>query len=239
LPVKSSGDLELRSQRPVIQRVLADWDTACSQFGMYSGTAMGLSAPTVDCADHPGIPLDHIMVNPQQISAGQFQIEHQGNLLGGISILRGAATVMDESDWTGKTLSSYATVITAHEIKAIPYYAWSNREPGEMRVWIQPTQTWFPIRSLIWDDCEACRASARCSDWISSHPARFAIVRASFNPGVRCKNPAACYVVLEATGNDLSVEFRRVPYDTERATQAIEASEMPNEFAQMLRTRTG
>ncbi len=53
------------------------------------------------------------------------------------------------------------------------------------------------------------------------------------------KNPAACYVVLEATGNDLHVEFRRVPYDIERAAQAIEASEMPDEFAQMLRSGTG
>jgi putative phosphoesterase len=53
------------------------------------------------------------------------------------------------------------------------------------------------------------------------------------------KNPAACYVVLEATGNGLRVEFRRVPYDTEPAAQAIEASEMPNEFAQMLRSGTG
>jgi DUF1680 family protein len=141
LPVKSSGDLELRSQRPVIQRVLADWETACSQFGMYSGTAMGLSAPTVDCADHPGIPLDHIMVNSQQISAGQFQIEHQDNLLGGISILRGAATVMDESDWTGKLYRRTRPSSQPIEIKAIPYYAWSNREPGEMRVWIQSTQT--------------------------------------------------------------------------------------------------
>ena len=53
------------------------------------------------------------------------------------------------------------------------------------------------------------------------------------------KNPAACYVVLEATGNDLSVEFRRVPYDIERVAHAIEASEMPSEFAQMLRMGTG
>jgi putative phosphoesterase len=53
------------------------------------------------------------------------------------------------------------------------------------------------------------------------------------------KNPAACYVVLEAAGNDLRVEFIRVPYDIERAAQAIEVSEMPNEFAQMLRSGSG
>lgn len=52
-------------------------------------------------------------------------------------------------------------------------------------------------------------------------------------------NPHACYVVLESTGKDLTVTFKRVPYDVERAAQAIEASEMPNEYAEMLRTGTG
>jgi putative phosphoesterase len=52
-------------------------------------------------------------------------------------------------------------------------------------------------------------------------------------------NPQACYVVLEATESDLAVTFRRVPYDVERTAQAIEASDMPDEYAQMLRTGTG
>ena len=52
-------------------------------------------------------------------------------------------------------------------------------------------------------------------------------------------NPQACYVVLEAKNRDLTVTFRRVPYDLERAAQAIEATDMPNEYAAMLRTGTG
>ncbi|HEY0735783.1 MAG TPA: metallophosphoesterase family protein [Herpetosiphonaceae bacterium] len=52
-------------------------------------------------------------------------------------------------------------------------------------------------------------------------------------------DPRACYVVLEAQGAALSVEFRRVAYDIERAAQAIEASEMPHEYAQMLRDGKG
>jgi putative phosphoesterase len=52
-------------------------------------------------------------------------------------------------------------------------------------------------------------------------------------------DPRACYVVLEAINNDLAVTFMRVPYDVERAAQAIEASEIPHEYAQMLRTGTG
>lgn len=49
----------------------------------------------------------------------------------------------------------------------------------------------------------------------------------------------ACYVVLQAEGKNLHVEFRRVAYDIERAAQAIEASDMPHEYAQMLRDGKG
>jgi putative phosphoesterase len=47
-------------------------------------------------------------------------------------------------------------------------------------------------------------------------------------------DPRAGYVVLEVDGRDLKVQFIRVPYDIEAAALAIEASEMPNEYAQML-----
>ncbi len=49
----------------------------------------------------------------------------------------------------------------------------------------------------------------------------------------------ACYLLLRADGRDLAVEFVRVPYDVEKAAQAIEATEMPNEFAEMLRLGRG
>jgi len=49
----------------------------------------------------------------------------------------------------------------------------------------------------------------------------------------------ACYITLSATGHDLEVEFIRVNYDIERAAQAIEATDMPHEFADMLRVGAG
>jgi diadenosine tetraphosphatase ApaH/serine/threonine PP2A family protein phosphatase len=52
-------------------------------------------------------------------------------------------------------------------------------------------------------------------------------------------DPRACYAVLEANGSGLRVEFIRVPYDVERAAKSIEATEMPDEFAQMLREGKG
>ena len=52
-------------------------------------------------------------------------------------------------------------------------------------------------------------------------------------------NPDACYVVLSAAGSELKVEFFRVPYDVEQAARAIEASDLPDAFAQMLREGRG
>ncbi|TVR24930.1 MAG: metallophosphoesterase [Anaerolineaceae bacterium] len=52
-------------------------------------------------------------------------------------------------------------------------------------------------------------------------------------------NPRAGYIVLNVDGANLTVDFVRVPYDVERIARAIEATDMPDEFAAMLRTATG
>lgn len=55
-------------------------------------------------------------------------------------------------------------------------------------------------------------------------------------------DPRACYVMVEVTdersaqhASSIQVEFVRVPYDVERVAHAIEASPLPDAFAQMLR----
>ncbi len=52
-------------------------------------------------------------------------------------------------------------------------------------------------------------------------------------------DPRAGYVVLRTNGRELDVEFVRVAYDVEKTAQAIEATDMPDEFAAMLRSGTG
>ena len=52
-------------------------------------------------------------------------------------------------------------------------------------------------------------------------------------------DPRACYVVIRVEGKDLNVDFRRVPYDVERAAGAILASAMPDEYAAMLQMGKG
>ena len=52
-------------------------------------------------------------------------------------------------------------------------------------------------------------------------------------------DPRGCYAVLTAEDSDFKVEFTRVPYDVERAATAVEATDMPHEYAQMLRLGKG
>lgn len=52
-------------------------------------------------------------------------------------------------------------------------------------------------------------------------------------------SPEATYALLQFTPTDVGVEIIRVPYDCEAAALAIEATELPPEFAQMLREGRG
>lgn len=52
-------------------------------------------------------------------------------------------------------------------------------------------------------------------------------------------NPNATYALLEIFRGEVRVEIVEVPYDYESAAQAIEAVDLPHEFAQMLRTGRG
>jgi predicted phosphodiesterase len=52
-------------------------------------------------------------------------------------------------------------------------------------------------------------------------------------------NPRAGYIVLSAANRELQVEFVRIVYDVEAAARAIEATDMPVEFAEMLRQGRG
>ena len=49
-------------------------------------------------------------------------------------------------------------------------------------------------------------------------------------------DPRAGYVVLEVKARDLTVEHVRVEYDVDRAAKAIEQSDLPDNFAEQLRS---
>ncbi|KGM45070.1 glycoside hydrolase family 127 protein [Neobacillus niacini] len=58
-------------------------------------------------------------------------------LLGGVVKIVGGAELADDLKWEDKLYSTDKPRNKPFQITAIPYYAWDNREPGQMRVWIQ------------------------------------------------------------------------------------------------------
>ena len=94
--------------------------------------------PIVYCfeeVDHGGI-LDRIALNPKQVLSNNFEKEYQENLLGGVNILRGKGRLMDAQGWDGVLYRYEEPSWKDTDVMAIPYYAWNNRAPGKMRVWI-------------------------------------------------------------------------------------------------------
>ncbi len=57
--------------------------------------------------------------------------EHRPDLLGGVTVLKGTAMRRDDDNAAGPSAPFFA----------VPYAVWSNREPGEMDVWLPRRRT--------------------------------------------------------------------------------------------------
>lgn len=108
------GDVVTLSLPMTIRRVVADERVAENR-----GKVALERGPLVYCAegvDNGGSVLDLILPD-----AAALEARRRPDLLGGVTVIEGAALSRD-----GK----------ARTLTAIPYYAWSNRGPGEMAVWL-------------------------------------------------------------------------------------------------------
>ncbi len=89
----------------------------------------------IESADHPAANVDALVLGPDS----DLQASDEPGLLGGLTTIRGSAgiAVKSESDELysrfqgGNPAPAGSTPLTA-----IPYFAWANRAPGAMRVWI-------------------------------------------------------------------------------------------------------
>lgn len=57
-------------------------------------------------------------------------------LLGGVVKIVGDAEISDDQDWNNQLYGTVPPVNKHFQFEAVPYYAWDNREQGEMCVWI-------------------------------------------------------------------------------------------------------
>jgi DUF1680 family protein len=96
--------------------------------------------PLVYClesADHPWVaPLDRIALSAEQIASG-FTVEYQPELLGGVAVIHGQGTLLQDHAWQGQLYDSILPSKDAVALTAVPYCVWGNRGQGEMRVWLR------------------------------------------------------------------------------------------------------
>ncbi|MBD0354094.1 MAG: glycoside hydrolase family 127 protein, partial [Rubrobacteraceae bacterium] len=88
---------------------------------------------------NPGIDLRDIVL-PAEAS---FSVRSRPDLLGGVTVLEAFAEIVPlHEDWAEHLYRKARPRAgelqsTAAEITAVPYYAWANRDPGPMRVWLR------------------------------------------------------------------------------------------------------
>ncbi len=108
-----------------------------------AGRVAVLRGPLLYCAeavDHPGVDLRTVHLPDD----APFTVERRPEMLDGVSVLTTTAHSIDPGErWQGRLYRPVGTGETSdqHEVSAIdltmiPYYAWANREPGRMRVWL-------------------------------------------------------------------------------------------------------
>jgi DUF1680 family protein len=78
-------------------------------------------------------PLHRLVLPSTAVLTSQVEPD----LLGGVVVLRGTAAVLVDADWEDTLYRPDPPATRPAPITAIPYYAWGNREPGAMRVWLR------------------------------------------------------------------------------------------------------
>ena len=67
----------------------------------------------------------------------RFEAKFEPGLLGGVVTIAAEAEDDSTADWKGTLYRTEPPKGEPVQIKAVPYFAWDNREPGEMLVWLR------------------------------------------------------------------------------------------------------
>ncbi len=91
--------------------------------------------PIVYCfedIDNPGGVFQTLVLSSDVALETTFNEE----LLGGVTLIRGMATVLNASEWKSNLYLQTRPKMRQLKVTAIPYYAWCNRGASQMSVWV-------------------------------------------------------------------------------------------------------
>lgn len=80
-------------------------------------------------------PLHYYSIPPE----GDIDVELDSQILNNVAVLQGEARIPNLDSWDKELYREHDYSTNSVEFEAIPYYAWANRVPGEMRVWLRTT----------------------------------------------------------------------------------------------------
>ncbi len=125
---KAGDAVEVKLEMPVA-RVYSD-----PRVRMNCGRVALQRGPLVYCLESAdnGKELNAVELSRQQPIEATFD----ANVLGGMVTLQARAKKLSSDGWSGLYRPTPAAGSEV-KLKAIPYFAWDNREPGEMLVWIR------------------------------------------------------------------------------------------------------
>ncbi|MCP8939665.1 glycoside hydrolase family 127 protein [Alsobacter sp. SYSU M60028] len=67
---------------------------------------------------------------------GTLSARFRADLLGGVAVVSGPAETASAAGWEGRLYRREPAAAEPATLTAIPYFAWDNRAPGEMSVWL-------------------------------------------------------------------------------------------------------
>jgi hypothetical protein len=137
-----AGGETLRLHLPMPVRLIESHPNVLENAGRVA-VARGPLLYCVEQEDCPGgVPPRDLVLTP---SGGELRLDQRPDLLGGVVALMGTGRAANSADgWQdrlyrtcGEAASVPASGVAEAAITAIPYYAWANRAPGAMQVWLR------------------------------------------------------------------------------------------------------
>jgi hypothetical protein len=95
--------------------------------------------PLVYCLEEVDQPAEANLLDVCIAPETPLQARWREDLLGGVVVIEAQGAVADMSSWARELYRAMAAESLAQQevkLMAVPYYAWANRGPGTMRVWI-------------------------------------------------------------------------------------------------------
>jgi DUF1680 family protein len=93
--------------------------------------------PVVYCLESPDLPKGVKVMDVAVRGGTDLRPRFDRALLGGVAVLEGKAEAVAEPTWSGELYRELPKADTRSVgLRLIPYYAWGNRGPSEMTVWM-------------------------------------------------------------------------------------------------------